>query len=111
MLYLVEAASNNFTDLLNAVYVAKHLVQCGHVYACPAGSKGKGEVSMSWGGSEFSTESNYDVAFTGANVVFLASTGDGPGVQYPSASPNVIGVGGTSDSRSRATASPAVRST
>jgi kumamolisin len=102
-IYLVEAASNYLSDLFNAVYVAKHLVQCGHASACPSGSKGKGEVSMSWGASEFPTESNYDVTFTGANVVFLASTGDGLGVQYPSASPNVIGVGGTTDSRSLST--------
>jgi len=102
-LFLVEAASNRFTDLFNAVYVAKHLVQCGHVYACPAGSKGKGEVSMSWGGSEFSNESDFDIIFTAPNVVFVASTGDSPGAEYPSASPNVMAVGGTSDSRSLAT--------
>jgi len=102
-LYLVEAASNNLSDLFNAVYVAKHLVQCGHMSACPAGSKGKGEVSMSWGAREFDHESDFDITFTGANVVFLASTGDSVGPEYPSASPNVIAVGGTSNARSLVT--------
>ena len=32
-------------------------------------------------------------------MVYFASSGDGPGVQYPSASPNVVGVGGTTLSR------------
>jgi subtilase family serine protease len=32
-------------------------------------------------------------------VVYFASTGDGPGVIYPSASPNVVAVGGTTLSR------------
>jgi subtilase family serine protease len=55
---------------------------------------------MSWGGSEFPNESDYDWVFTGKGVVFLAATGDYAGVIYPSASPNVIGVGGTSTARS-----------
>jgi kumamolisin len=101
-LYLVEAATNSFNDLFIAVDVASHLVECGHMSACPPGAHGKGEVSMSWGGSEFPTESNFDWHFTGPNVVYLAATGDSPGVIYPSASPNVIGVGGTSNSRSLA---------
>ena len=102
-LYLVEAKTNSFTDLFIAVDVATHLVQCGHMSACPSNATGKGEISMSWGGGEFSTEANYDWHFTSPNVVYLAATGDSPGVIYPSASPDVIGVGGTSDSRSLAT--------
>ena len=42
-IYLVEAASNSYADLLNAVSVANSLLK----------SAGGGEVSMSWGGSEF----------------------------------------------------------
>lgn len=99
-LYLVEAPTNSFADLFNAVYVASHLVRCGHVYACPANATGHGEVSMSWGGGEFSSETSYDSVFTGAGAVYLAATGDAPGVIYPSASPNVIAVGGTSTARS-----------
>ena len=47
-IYLVEAASNNYSDLLNAVSVASSLVS----------SAGGGEVSISWGGSEFSGETS-----------------------------------------------------
>lgn len=54
-------------------------------------------VSMSWGGSEFSGETSYDLAyFSTPGVSYFASTGDyGAGVMYPSASPNVTAVGGT----------------
>ncbi len=100
MLYLVEANSNYDSDLYGAVLVATNLIRCGQTTTCPDNAKGKGEISMSWGGGEFSNESDYDWVFTGKNVVFLAATGDAAGVIYPSASPNVIGVGGTSTSRS-----------
>ena len=56
-------------------------------------------VSMSWGGSEFSTETAgvYDGIFTSTTgIVFFASSGDnGAGVIWPSSSANVISVGGT----------------
>jgi hypothetical protein len=54
-------------------------------------------ISMSWGGNEFSTESNYDWLFTGSyNATFLAASGDrGENVSWPASSPNVVGVGGT----------------
>lgn len=103
MLYLVEANTNSFNDLFSAVLVAANLVRCGHTSACDGDANGKGEISMSWGGSEFATEVNYDFVFTGANVVYLAASGDSAGVIYPSASPNVIGVGGTSTARSLST--------
>jgi kumamolisin len=88
-LYLVEAASANLSDLLTAVGVASQLVA----------KAGGGEVSMSWGGSEFSGETAYDKSFTTPGVVYLASAGDSPGVSWPAASPNVIAVGGTALSR------------
>ena len=88
-IYLVEAASNSFADLLYAVSVANRLVY----------SAGGGEVSMSWGGSEFGAETYYDGYFTQSNVVYFASSGDSPGVIWPSASRNVVSVGGTSLSR------------
>lgn len=99
MLYLVEANSNSFNDLFTAVLAATNLVQCGQTTPCGATAKGKGEISMSWGGSEFSQETLYDSLLTGKNVVFVASAGDSPGVIYPSASPNVISAGGTSTAR------------
>ena len=53
---------------------------------------------MSWGSSEFSTESSYDSYLTSTvtGIVFFASSGDsGAGVIWPSVSPNVVSVGGT----------------
>ena len=99
---LVEAASNSITDLAAAVTVASNEVVCGAT-TCPSGGTGKGEVSMSWGGGEFSGETSYDSYFTTANVVYFAASGDSPGVSYPCASPNVVCVGGTTFSRNPST--------
>lgn len=88
-IYLVEAASNSMANLMNAVTVASNLVA----------QAGGGEVSMSWGSSEFSGENSYDTYFTKPGVVYFASAGDSPGVEYPSASPNVVALGGTAISR------------
>jgi kumamolisin len=92
-LYLVEAQSNSFADLLCAVTVAGDLVA----------AQGGGEISMGWGGSEFSTELLMDSVFTKNGVVYFASAGDGPGTEYPSVSPNVVAAGGTSTSRNPVT--------
>ena len=82
---LVEAASASYSDLFKAVDVATSLV------------KGGGEVSMSWGGSEFSTEKTYDKHFAlNSGVVYFASSGDTGGAAiYPSVSPYVVAAGGT----------------
>ncbi len=61
-----------------------------------AGTPGVSVVSMSWGYSEFSGEAAYDSAFTAAGVTFIASSGDYGQVTWPSASPDVLAVGGTS---------------
>jgi kumamolisin len=87
--YLVEAASNSFKDLFQAVGKAASLVA----------ADGGGEVSMSWGTSEFSSETFYDPGMTTAKVVYFASSGDNPGTGYPCTSPNVVCVGGTANSR------------
>lgn len=63
-------------------------------------SNGATVVSMSWGGGEFTNELAYDQAhFNHPGVTFVASTGDGAewssGLEYPSASPYVLAVGGT----------------
>ncbi len=84
---LFEANSASYSDLLTAVGTA-------------AKSNGVSVVSMSWGGSESSSEKGYDSTFlTPAGhqgVTFLASTGDsGSPAGYPAYSPNVIAVGGT----------------
>jgi kumamolisin len=88
-IYLVEAASSSYSALLTAVSVANQLVA----------AVGGGEVSMSWGGSEFSTETSYDSYFGQSGVVYFAAAGDSPGVIWPSTSPNVVSAGGTSVSR------------
>lgn len=80
---LVEAKSNSLTDLLAAVSYATSYT-------------GVKAVSMSWGGSEFSTETSYESYFNAPGIAFFASSGDsGAGVIWPSSSPNVTGVGGT----------------
>jgi subtilase family serine protease len=81
---LVEAVSNGLTDLINAVNYAR-------------GRSDVVAVSMSWGGSEFSTESSFDSYFASSfGTAFFASSGDnGAGVSWPAVSANVIGVGGT----------------
>jgi subtilase family serine protease len=93
-LFLVEARSNSFSDLLAAERVAGSLVA----------RAGGGEVSNSWGGNEFSGETTFDSNFLTAGVVYFASSGDQPGVQYPAASPNVVAAGGTTTSRNPSTA-------
>ena len=80
---LVEAPSNNLSDLLSAVDFAVR--------------NGASVVSMSWTSSEVSSERNLDNHFVATGVTFLAASGDsGAGVNYPAASPDVIAVGGTS---------------
>lgn len=81
---LVEARSSSLSDLLAAVDYAR-------------GRSGVTAVSMSWGGSEFASEAQYDSHFTSsAGVTFYASSGDsGHGVSWPAVSSNVVGVGGT----------------
>lgn len=90
-IYLVEANSSSNADLFAAVRKAVSILTTS--------PNTGGEISMSFGGSEGSGESAYDSAFVGTNVVSFASTGDSAGVQYPSASPNVVAVGGTTLAR------------
>jgi subtilase family serine protease len=79
---LVEASSNSLSDLLASVTAAVR--------------GGASVVSMSWTVAEFSGERSQDNHFVSNGVTFLAATGDaGTGVVYPAASPDVIGVGGT----------------
>ena len=86
---VVEANSSSFTDLLTAVNYARQ--QPGVV-----------AVSMSFGGGEFAGQTSFDSTFTTpanhGGVTFIASTGDSgaaAGAEYPSTSPNVVAVGGT----------------
>jgi subtilase family serine protease len=80
---LVEASSPSYGNLGTAVNTGVRL--------------GATEVSNSYGGSEFSSETSYDTYYNHPGVAITASSGDnGYGVQYPAASPYVTGVGGTS---------------
>ena len=49
-------------------------------------------------------ETSFDSSFTTPGVVYFASSGDQPGVQYPAASPNVVAAGGTTTARNPFTA-------
>jgi subtilase family serine protease len=77
----VEATSASLTNLLAAEDYAK-----AHA----------NYVSNSWGGGESSGETAYDSHFSQSGVSFFVSAGDaGTPAEYPSSSPNVISVGGT----------------
>jgi subtilase family serine protease len=82
---LVEAQPN-LTDLFSAVTFA-------------AQQPGVSVVSMSWGSGEFQGESAYDSTFTTpaghTGITFIAASGDSGTTLYPSASPNVLSIGGT----------------
>ena len=80
---LVEANSANTPDLMAAVSTA---------------SKQASVVSMSWGGSEFQGQQQYDSVFNKAGVTFISASGDdggAAGAEWPSSSPYVVSVGGT----------------
>lgn len=78
---LVEAKTSGWGDLMKAAQYAATRAQY---------------VSMSFGGQEMSNEKTFDGAFTNTAVSFFAAAGDG-GLypEYPSVSPKVISVGGT----------------
>jgi subtilase family serine protease len=79
---LVEAASNNLSDMMAAEQYAA--TQANY-------------VSNSWGSSELAGEESDDSNFTRPGVSYFAAAGDSGGlVIWPSASPDVISVGGTS---------------
>jgi subtilase family serine protease len=86
---LVEAQSSGNGHLIEAEKVAARMVSAA----------GGGEVSNSWGGAEFASETNYEPAFSAQGVVFFASSGDTPGTEMPSVFSNVVAVGGTSLNR------------
>jgi subtilase family serine protease len=79
---LVETANESWANLLGGVD-----------YAVSQNAK---VVSMSWGANDFSGETAWDFHFNVPGVTFFASSGDTGGVAiWPSVSPNVVSVGGT----------------
>ncbi|MGB8886106.1 MAG: S53 family peptidase [Candidatus Korobacteraceae bacterium] len=98
---LVEAATNNDSDLYAAVQLATQAPYNATV------------VSMSWGEGEFNGEQSNDSYFcnivngNGQAVTFLAASGDGGhGTIYPAASHCVIAAGGTELALSTAVPGP-----
>ena len=88
---LVEASSDNLSDLIAAVNYAKTASLTVSGVKDPVSV-----VSMSWGSSEFSGEKSYDSAFSQTGVTFVAASGDeGAPAEWPGTSPNVLAVGGT----------------
>lgn len=81
-IWVVEAKSDDLADLLAAIAYATTTINAD-------------VISMSWGGSDLSSYSQYNTYFTNANKCFCASTGDTNAVSWPSVSSNVIAVGGT----------------
>ena len=84
---LVEANTSSVTNLLSAVDYARSIASVS-------------VISMSWGSSEFMSESSYDYHFTTPaghqGITFVASSGDaGAPAEWPAVSPNVLAVGGT----------------
>ncbi len=79
---LIEAPDASVNSLLGAIRLANAM--------------GPGVVSMSFGAAEAGYTEQVDSAFSGAGMSYLAATGDwGTGVFWPSVSPNVVAVGGT----------------
>jgi subtilase family serine protease len=97
---LVEACSNSYVDLMYAEQIAAQQL-------LPYGG---GQVSNSWSSGEFTTESSdWDWVFranwqAGKPISYFFSAGDsGLGAEYPSSSPWVISVGGTTINRDPST--------
>ena len=79
---LIEAADASLNSLLGGVKLANAM--------------GPGVVSMSFGAVEGNYTAQVDGAFTGNGMSYLAATGDsGASVSWPSVSPKVLAVGGT----------------
>ena len=79
---LIEAADASLNSLLGAVKLANAM--------------GPGMVSMSFGANEGNWTASVDAVFTAPGMSYLAATGDsGAAVSWPSVSPNVVAVGGT----------------
>jgi subtilase family serine protease len=87
---LVEAQSNYNSALFPAVRAAASII--GRF-----GIK-RGQISLSWGGSESAGETSYDTNFfPSSGIVYFAASGDTGGKTiYPGVSPYVVSAGGTS---------------
>lgn len=96
-LLLVEANSDDTTDLMDAVNYARSATGVSVVSISWGGSE-----FFSWGGGESDSQTNYDPILTTPaghqGVTFVVAAGDSgtqEGVQWPASSPTVLSVGGT----------------
>lgn len=82
-IYLVEAKSDSLPDIYAGVSLAKT-------------QAGVAQVVMPWGADEYASEASDDHVFLQPGVTFFAPTGDfNNHLQFPAASPYVVGVAGT----------------
>jgi hypothetical protein len=86
---VVEARSDSLGDLIAAVDLARN-------------TSGVAAISMSWGFNETASETAFDAHFQTPSghqgITFVAASGDygtAQGPEYPSSSPRVLAVGGT----------------
>ncbi|MFZ6642508.1 putative Ig domain-containing protein [Undibacterium sp. TC4M20W] len=80
---LIEASDSSMSNMVGGIRLANAM--------------GPGVVSMSFGSSEGSWTAGVESTFTTAKMTYLAASGDnGPAVEWPAVSPNVVAVGGTS---------------
>ncbi len=79
---LVESQSNNFRDLIHSINYTET-------------TTGAKQISISWGMPEFQNETSYDSYFAKSGISFFAPSGNGAYNAYPSVSPSVVSVGGT----------------
>lgn len=79
---VVEARSASYTDIFAAInYATTH---------------GANIISMSFGSSEFSNELSLSASLNNTGISYVASSGDTAAlIEFPSSSPNVLSVGGT----------------
>jgi kumamolisin len=90
-IFLIEAKSDSIDDTMDAVSVAGSCLQ----------TTNGGQIVAPWSTAEFAAESSYDNLM--GNYPIFVGAGDAPGTSYPAASPNAIGVGGTTFSRNQTT--------
>jgi subtilase family serine protease len=81
-IWVVEAASDNLTDLIAAIFYATETLKVD-------------VVSMSWGTDDTQATVPFNTNYVNPNVCYCASTGDTGEVSWPAVSPNCIAVGGT----------------
>jgi subtilase family serine protease len=79
---VIEAKSNSFNDMFNAIIYANSLPNTQI-------------ISMSWGSNEFSSQTVFAKYISNNKVCYCASSGDNNYASFPSTLDNVISVGGT----------------